>query len=130
MSHALKLPQGYGNALRCLVDGPRPRQTFSAQIARAMERAGHADLVRRPSPIPAHQGKMIDHLALTPAGRLAADEMEDDGPAAAGQLQPGRALPPALAPTQSAAEPASNPTDFLDMAIGMGIGFGLGKSSN
>lgn len=129
MEHAPKLPQGYGNALRCLLDGPMPRQTFSADIARTMERTGHANLVRYPSPLPTHQGKAIDHLALTAAGRLAADELEDDGPAPAGQLQPGRALAPALAPTQSTAVSASDPADFsLGVAIGMEIGFDLGKS--
>ncbi len=73
-THPLK--PGTIKAMRTLLDGPQPRNSFNPGTADRMERGDYVESVQLPSPYAVHKGAPISFLKLTDAGRAALKERE------------------------------------------------------
>lgn len=58
--------------LRDLAAGPLPRQAVNPGVANRLLRENLVESVMLPSPFRTHNGKRIEHLRITDAGRCAA----------------------------------------------------------
>lgn len=52
-------------------DGPTPRSRINPGVVNRLEREDLAKIVRLPSPFKTHKGRLIEHMQITEAGRVA-----------------------------------------------------------
>jgi hypothetical protein len=62
-------------ALRWLLTGPKPRQEINSGVVDRLQRGSLVDSIQLGSPYKTRKG-LVEHLQLTPAGRLEADKRD------------------------------------------------------